>query len=192
MIKTTSLVILLALSVGTITMLTVDSDSKTPPIFNYSYQVNFKETFISKKGNTTTTGKLFYDPINKRQRVDWANGRHNFFCGSVLPNVDTPCISVTVNDKRWQIFPERSQCCMCCTAQRGCGILRPDWMKDGQYQGEVAIDGTNFDKFHKTGNSRHTKDRQLKTTSLLQQTKTKSKEGCKKETIMEDKLLTMI
>ena len=66
MIKTTSLVILLALSVGTITMLTVDSDSKTPPIFNYSYQVNFKETFISKKGNTTTNGKLFYDPINKR------------------------------------------------------------------------------------------------------------------------------
>ena len=55
---------------------------------------------------------------------------------------------------------------MCCTAQRGCGILRPDWMKDGQYQGEVAIDGTNFDKFHKTGNSNLTKDRPLKTTSL--------------------------
>ena len=40
---------------------------------------------------------------------------------------------------------------MCCTAERGCGILRPDWMKDGTYQGEVAIDGTNYDKFHKTG-----------------------------------------
>ena len=151
MSKIASMMLMLVLATGTLAMLTAESQAKTPPIFNYSYEVNFVETFISKRGNTSTSGKVFYEPNKNRERVDWANGRHNFFCGSVLPNVDTPCISVTVNNKRWQIFPQRSQCCMCCTAERGCGILRPDWMKDGTYQGEVAIDGTNYDKFHKTG-----------------------------------------
>ena len=54
---------------------------------------------------------------------------------------------------------------MCCTAQRGCGILRPDWMKDGQYQGEVPIDGVNYDKFHKTGKDLLIQDQQQKTIS---------------------------
>ena len=54
---------------------------------------------------------------------------------------------------------------MCCTAERGCGILRPDWMKDGDYQGEVPIDGVNYDKFHKTGTSLFPQDPPLKTTS---------------------------
>ena len=145
------ILILLSLSTAVLTMLTAEKQAKTPPIFNYSYQVNFEETFYSKKGEAKTTGKLFYDPLNNRERVDWANGRHNFFCSSILPNVDTPCISVTANNKRFQIFPERQQCCMCCTADRGCGILRPDWMKDGEYQGEEQIDGVSYDKFHKTG-----------------------------------------
>jgi hypothetical protein len=42
---------------------------------------------------------------------------------------------------------------MCCTAERGCGFLKPDWMKDGDYQGEVQIGGVSYDKFHKTGST---------------------------------------
>ena len=47
---------------------------KTPPIFNYSYQVSFTETLEKQKRMQSTTGQLFYDPIKNRERVDWENG----------------------------------------------------------------------------------------------------------------------
>jgi len=63
------IILLLAL----LTVLVV-ADRKNPPIFNYSYQVSFVETFLKNTVNYTTTGRLFYDPINKRERVDWDDG----------------------------------------------------------------------------------------------------------------------
>jgi hypothetical protein len=110
------------------------TDRKDPPIFNYSYQVSFVETFLRKTVNYTTTGRLFYDPINKRERVDWDDGTHNGFCYSTHYGAKL-CISLTTNGKRWQIFPEKGICCLCCTASRYCDILRPDWMKGGKYEG---------------------------------------------------------
>ena len=86
-------------------IIAVLAQTRSPPTFNYSYQVSFEETFYKKGGSFKTTGQVFYDPFNNRERVDWDNGEHNFFCGSVLPNVATPCISLTINNLRWQIFP---------------------------------------------------------------------------------------
>ena len=73
---------------------------------------------------------MFYDADHNRERVDRANGRYNAFCGSVLPNVTTPCNSITANEKRYIIFPARKQCCFCCDGAHGCGILKQDWLKD--------------------------------------------------------------
>jgi hypothetical protein len=50
------------------------------------------------------------------------------------------------------VFPQRSQCCLCCTSAHGCGILTPDWLKGADYQGESAIDGTSYQKWHEKGN----------------------------------------
>jgi hypothetical protein len=109
--------------------------SKSPPVFNYSYQVGFDETVIRNKQEYHTLGQEFYDPVKNRERVDRANGQHNAFCGTVLPNIATPCNSLTVDGNRWLIFPSRTQCCLCCTSQHGCGILAPDWLKAADYEG---------------------------------------------------------
>ncbi len=134
---------------ATITIIT----SKSPPVFNYSYQVTFQETVIRNKIPYYTQGQEFYDPFKKRERVDWANGQHNAFCGTILPNINTPCNSLTVDGNRWQVFPARSQCCLCCTSAQGCGILRPDWLNGADYQGEADIDGVSYDKWHEKGTS---------------------------------------
>jgi len=81
-------------------------------------------------------GKAFYDPKNNRERVDRTNGRYDLFCGTVMSGVTTPCQHLTVNKKRFIIFPAKSQCCFCCDADHGCGILKPDWLKDADYKGK--------------------------------------------------------
>lgn len=57
----------------------------------------------------------------------------------MLPNVTTPCQSLTVSGNRWIVFPQRSQCCLCCTSAHGCGILAPDWLKESDYMGQASI-----------------------------------------------------
>ena len=79
---------------------------------------------------------MFYDPENKKERVDRTNGRYDLFCGTVFPNVSTPCQQITTNDKRWLIFPNKSSCCFCCDSAHGCGILRSDWLNGAEYKGQ--------------------------------------------------------
>ena len=133
-------------------LLLTEVTCKDPPMFNYSYYVTFNETYYHRPDpEQHTTAQLFYDPIKKRERIDWHNGLYNGFCNGVFPMDSTPCISLTTEGKRWQIFPEKSVCCLCCTDKRGCGVLRPDWLAGADYQGEVDIDGKNYDKWHIKG-----------------------------------------
>ncbi len=105
-----------------------------PPNYNYSYRVVFDETFIKNGSKYEVNGQLFYDPLKNRQRVDRTNGRYDIFCGSVFPDVTTSCQHYTTNNKRFLVFPQKSQCCFCCSGEKGCGILKPDWLKDAVYK----------------------------------------------------------
>lgn len=113
--------------------------------------------------------------------MDRENGQHNVFCSTILPNVITPCQSLTVDGNRWIIFPQRSQCCLCCTSQHGCGILAPDWLKGADYQGEVIIDGNAFDKWHEKGSPTLIQDHSQKTTSTQPQMRSHSLEDLIRE-----------
>lgn len=79
---------------------------------------------------------MFYDAKNNRERYDRTSGSHNLFCGSVLPNVTTPCTHLTVNNKRYIHFPNKKQCCFCCDSEHGCGILKQDWLSDASFLGQ--------------------------------------------------------
>ena len=125
---TISTLILITLAVG---CLAVD-----PPIYNFSYHITFDDIFVVNGTNYEVNGQQFYDPVNNRERIDRVNGRYESFCGPVLPNVSTPCIHYVVNNKRWLVFPQKSQCCFCCDSSHGCGILKPDWLKNAVYMGE--------------------------------------------------------
>ena len=114
--------------------------SWTPPTFNYSYQIPLTELNFVRTTPHYSQGQLFYDPLHHRQRVDLQDGQHNPICGSILPGVNTSCISLIADTKRWQIFPERSQCCLCCQSYKGCGMTQPDWLKNAEYLGNGQID----------------------------------------------------
>lgn len=86
----------------------------SPPIFNYAFHISFDEAVTVDKTVYRVNGQMFYDPKNNKERIDRANGRYNRFCGTVLPNVTTPCLQISAENKRWIIFPQRSQCCFCC------------------------------------------------------------------------------
>ena len=129
--------------------------SQKYPEFNYPYHVPFDETINQNKTSYKIKGQIFYDPVKNRERVDFSNGRHNFFCGSIVKE-DTPCQSLTVGGYRFEIFPEKKYCCMCCTADHGCGILRPDWLKDADYQGVHETDSVGHDLWHIKGKTRVT------------------------------------
>ena len=124
----------------------------SPPTYDYSFHINFDETVIApNRTQYKVNGQTFYDPKSNRQRVDRVNGRYDLFCGSVLPNVTTPCQQITTDNKRWIVFPQKSQCCFCCDSAHGCGILKPDWLADAEYKGQEKLLDTLFDKWSKQG-----------------------------------------
>jgi hypothetical protein len=73
---------------------------------------------------------LYYDATHNRSRLDRANGAYDMFCGSLQPNLTTACVSLVTEGKRYIYFPNKKQCCICCDAEHGCGILKPDWLSD--------------------------------------------------------------
>lgn len=85
-------------------------------------------------------------------RADKINGRYDDTCASILPNVSTPCQHLITNQKRYIVFPEKKQCCFCCDAAHGCGIVKPNWFEDGKYLGQEKIVDTLYDKWVKPGN----------------------------------------
>jgi hypothetical protein len=123
----------------------------SPPNYDYGYHITFDEAVIVNKTTYRVNGQTFYDPKNNRQRVDRINGRYDLFCGTVIPNVTTACQHITVDNKRWLVFPQRSQCCFCCDSAHGCGILKPDWLADAEYKGQDKIVDTLYDKWSKDG-----------------------------------------
>ena len=64
------------------------------------------------------------------------------FCSTIMPG-QTPCTSLVVESKRYFVFPEAKYCCMCCTAENGCGILSPNWLvtANGSYVGRKVVEG---------------------------------------------------
>lgn len=68
----------------------------SPPNYNYAFHINFDESVAVNKTVYRVNGQTFYDPKNNRERVDRANGRYDLFCGTVLPNVTTPCQQIAV------------------------------------------------------------------------------------------------
>ena len=122
--------------------------AKDPPVYDYAWSISFDQLLIKDHTLYTINGKAFYDPKNDRERVDRVNGRYDLFCGTVLPDQTTPCQQITVNRKRWIVYPAKNLCCFCCDADHGCGILRPDWLKDANYKGVQKLsDGDSYDRW---------------------------------------------
>jgi hypothetical protein len=120
-------------------------------MWSTSFYIAYDETFVKDSKSYTFNGQMYYDANNNRQRADKVDGKYDGICGSILPNVSTPCQHLVVENKRFIVFPKKQQCCFCCDAEHGCGLLKPDWFVDGEYLGQEKIVDTMFDKWNKKG-----------------------------------------
>merc|ERR1712226_43681 len=110
------------------------------PIWPDKFQVDFTETFwYPALGSHNTSGQYYYDWANRRYRIDRENGRYDRYCGfnGVKAFQNTPCSQLVLDGIRWIIYPDKEECCQCCDAAHGCGILKPTWMVGAQFLGET-------------------------------------------------------
>ena len=89
-------------------------------------------------GHGETSGTIYYNWPTKSYRIDRKNGKWDRYCGSVYKLTNTPCSHIVVEGKRYLYFPEKHDCCMCCTNKGGCGVLKPNWLDGSIYQGETV------------------------------------------------------
>lgn len=99
-----------------------------PPYWPASFNVSFDEQTYAKP---IIQGSWAYDYTNLRQRIDRSSGLNDRYCGSVK-SLDAPCIHLVINSSRYLIWPQQKFCCSCCTAEEGCGIVKPSWMVDNK------------------------------------------------------------
>lgn len=106
----------------------------TPPVWPEVFHQSYVESY--KDSTHRITGKFWFDSKRAMMRVDKQDGQYDAICGSVLPNVTTACTQLIRDGKRYVVYPQRRQCCMCCDKEHGCGVLRRDWLSTAKYEGE--------------------------------------------------------
>lgn len=122
------------------------------PVWENQFEADFHENFkYPIIGSSSTEGKFFYDFTNKRYRVDRENGKYDRYCGSVYKFRNTPCTHYVVDGIRYLDFPEKDDCCNCCDAAHGCGILKPDWLNGAEFGGIQKEKGVQIEKWVKKG-----------------------------------------
>ncbi|GIL96686.1 hypothetical protein Vretimale_2444 [Volvox reticuliferus] len=120
------------------------------PVWHEQFSVQFNETtriFVTKR----TAGTWYYDALSRKEAVFRENGNGDRYCGSVHPFTQTPCVHIITDGKRYLVFPELGECCMCCTAEMGCGILSPTWLQGASFEGTTTIQGIAANKWRQNG-----------------------------------------
>jgi hypothetical protein len=125
--------------------------SLDPPVWPEQFQQEFHETFNYGIIAPTTKGKIYYDWNNKVYRLDRDNGHWDRYCGPIYPFSDTPCNQYVQKGLRYLDYPDKGYCCMCCTSENGCGLLRPNWLEGANFEGYVEEDGVSYEKWDKSG-----------------------------------------
>lgn len=95
----------------------------------------FHQSFVESYPNSThrVSGRFYFDSKRDMMRVDRTDGSLDFICGSVLPKVVTACTQLIRDKKRYLMYPQRRQCCVCCDQAHGCGTLKRDWLSTSKY-----------------------------------------------------------
>ena len=115
-------------------------DTPAFPLWPNMFQQTFTEVFTYPVvGSHQTNGTYYYDYANRRYRIDRDNGRYDRYCGinGAKEFVDTACTQLVLKGMRWLIYPDKKECCQCCSSEQGCGILFPGWMTNATFLGKV-------------------------------------------------------
>ncbi len=113
-----------------------------PPIWPAYWKSDFSET--TKLIDTHhTIGTIWYasTPSLNATRIDRANGRGDRYCGSEEPFENMPCSQFVVQGMRYLVYPTKKKCCACCSAAKGCGVVKRNWLTTANYTGQQKING---------------------------------------------------
>jgi hypothetical protein len=84
-------------------------------------------------------------------RIDRSTGKYDRYCSSVEFFENIPCTHLVVDGLRYLVFPSKNSCCMCCTAEEGCGTIRPDWLSNATFIGYNTTDSVKYQVWDKKG-----------------------------------------
>ena len=125
------------------------------PMWPTKFTEDFTESFTYPViGTHKTQGSFYYDFSTNRYRVSRDNGRYDRYCGlnGLKAFQNTPCDQfVDEQGDRYLYYPEKSECCYCCSAEHGCGILKQNWLEGATFQGETEFQGYTAYKWDKPG-----------------------------------------
>jgi hypothetical protein len=128
------------------------ADKPADPIWPLQFVQTFNET--TKVVTTgTMTGTMYYDAANNQERIDRDNGRWDRYCGmnGVKLFQNTPCSHYVVNGDRYLYYPEKKECCYCCSAEHGCGIVKNTWLTNATFIGIEEHNGQQAYKWNQRG-----------------------------------------
>lgn len=99
------------------------------------WPTKFKQCFSEKikfplKFDETTEGCYYYDEPRGCYRIERDNCKNDRYVLS-----SGKCSHIVVAGNRYIYKPDKNDCCYCCNASKGCGILKHDWMANAQYKG---------------------------------------------------------
>lgn len=122
------------------------------PVWPMQFAQTFNETTKILTTNTMT-GTMYYDAANNRERVDRDNGRWDRYCGlnGLKTFQNTPCTQYVVNGDRYIHYPEKNECCYCCSSEHGCGIVKNTWLTNATFLGVVEHNGVQAYKWDQKG-----------------------------------------
>ena len=126
----------------TIALLSAVSLCLDPPMWPVRFQQDFVESYPSIK--PVSAGKIWFDSERAMERVDRTDGKFDPICGPLSKNATTPCSQLVREGKRWIIFHLLRQCCYCCDAAHGFGVMRRDWLKTAKFMGTDSLRGQDF------------------------------------------------
>ena len=113
-----------------------ECQQKTATTWPVTWSAPFSEVInFPVRGKMTVNGQWYYDYTNKMFRVDRSNGNYDRYCGTIYKFANTPCSQIVRDGNRYMYFPEKNFCCNCCNDAKGCGVVKPEFVKMGEYQG---------------------------------------------------------
>ena len=134
------------------------ADRPNDPEWPNEFTIEFEEEFNYKLIWGKTNGTFYYDfgrdGKGSRYSVQRQNGKRDRYCGfnGLYFFRNTPCNQyVDENGDRYLYYPERDDCCFCCSAAKGCGVLKRTWVQGAEYLGEVLFNGNNAYKWDQKG-----------------------------------------
>ncbi|KAL4473502.1 hypothetical protein ABPG74_022366 [Tetrahymena malaccensis] len=123
------------------------------PEWPQKFEQDFTEEFIYGFLKSSTKGTYSYDYANKAYKVSRENGRTDRYCGfnGLYFFRNTACEQIVVNGDRFLYYPERNDCCYCCSNEHGCGVLKPTWLQNAIFEGETTFNGIPAYKWNQKG-----------------------------------------